>query len=1198
MERLDIVQPALFATMVALARLWEACGVKPSMVIGHSQGEVAAAHIAGALSLDDAARIIALRSKAMTKIAGRGAMASVSLPTAELKELLAPYGDRISLAAINGPRTQAVSGEPEAIEELIAYCEDKGIRAKRIAVDYAAHSAQIEELKDELLEAFAPIEPHSSRVPLHSTLTGEPIDTAEMDAQYWYRNLRETVLFNPVVEQLLEQGRSHFIEISPHPVLSFGIEEAIESTEADAQAIGTLRREEDPPQRFCLSLAEAHASGVAVEWESFFERTGAKRVPLPTYPFQRKRYWLISTKAGGDLTAAGLADAEHPLLAAAIEDPSGERLTFTGRLSLATHPWLADHAVAGTVLLPGTAFLELAMHAAERAGCQEVRELALQAPLLLPAAGAVQVQVTVAQPEEDGGRRIEIHSRAAATDDEPQEWVLNAEGALAASAAAPPAPLDAWPPEGAEPLETEFLYDVLAEAGFEYGPAFQGLTRAWNRDGEIFAEVSLAEQQADEAGRFSIHPALFDAALHTILLSAMQGGFGEGPMLPFAWGGVTTFGAGPTQLRVALRRSGERRVSLVLADTDGAPLAGVESLVVRPVATEQLQSAATRRLGLLGIEWRALAPGADRSAAGEVETWRYAPAPDADPTAAVREATAAALAAIQGWLRGEQAAEGRLAIVTRGAVAVAEGEAPDPAAAAIWGLARAAQSEHPDSFVLVDSDGTDASEAALAAALSAPDENQLALREGGTLAPRATRLAPAAADPGSAGLDPDRTVLITGGTGTLGGLVAKHLVETHGARRLLLLSRSGAKAPGAAELLTELAELGAKAKIAACDVADEEQLRAVLEKIPKTRPLGAVFHAAAALDDATIDSLTPERFEAVLAPKADAAWTLHRLTADADLSQFVIFSSVAGVLGGPGQGNYAAANAFCDALAARRRAEGLPGTSIAWGHWEAASALTEKLDEAALERMRSGGVAPLSTEDGLELLDRSLVTERAAVIAMGIEPAGLRALASLGILPPLLRELVRMPRREAVAAGSFARQLAEMPEEERDAAVLELVRSQVASVLGVESAAGVDPDRAFQELGLDSLAALELRNRLAIGLEMKLPPTLIFDYPNAAALAAFLVAKVAPGESPDGATAEEREVRDLLASIPVSRLRSTGLLDSLVQLAAADDEQDAGEPDEDHIDAMDVEELILESIDGGADADGMAAEPADGGPDA
>ncbi len=1098
MERLDVVQPALFATMVSLARLWEACGVKPSLVIGHSQGEVAAAHIAAALSLDDAARVIALRSKAMTGIAGKGAMASVSLPVADLEELLEPHGERISLAAINGPRTQAVSGEPEAIEELIAACEERDIRAKRIAVDYAAHSSQIEQLKDELLEAFAPISPTTSEVPLHSTLTGEPIDTAQMDASYWYRNLRETVLFNPVIESLLGQGRSHLIEISPHPVLSFGIAEAIEAAELDAHVQGTLRREEDPATRFALSLGEAHASGVEVDWSSFFAGSGAKKVPLPTYPFQRKRYWLSQSSASSDPSSLGLSAAEHPLLGAVVEDPSGEGLTLTGRVSLATHPWLADHAVAGTVIFPGAAFLELALYAAERVGAERVEELTLSAPLAVPESGSVQIQVAVSPAEEEGERPFEIHSRAAGG-----EWALNAEGSLAESAPAAARPLDPWPPEGAEPLDAEFLYDRLAEAGFEYGPAFQGLVRAWRRGEQIFAEVGLAEEQAADAAGYGLHPALLDAALHAALLAGLGDGNGlPAPRLPFAWRGVDLHAAGASELRVALSLEGDE-LSLFLAGPEGEPVAGVASLVTRPVSLEQLRGSQGLD-GLLAIEWRErrLEAGED---ATDVELWRHEPTGSADPAAAKR-AAAAALAAIQAFLsRSDPSPEERLAILTGGAVATSEEESPDPAQAAIWGLARSAQAEHPGSFLLIDTDGSEVSEEALSAALAQAEEPQLALREGRALAPRAARIS--VREPGPA-VDPEKTVLITGATGTLGGLAAARLVEEHGARRLLLVSRSGENAPGAAELAAILAEHGAEVRIAACDVSDRVALATLLDSVPPQHPLGAVFHAAGALDDATIESLAPERLDPVFAPKADAAWALHELTRDLGLSHFVCFSSAAGTLGGPGQGNYAAANAYLDALAQMRRAEGLTATSIAWGYWQTASALTERLDEADLGRLRRGGIAPLTDEQGLSLLDRALSCERADLLATGVDAAGLRSLASLGVLPPLLGELVRLPRRRARAGGSLARRLAELPEAERQAHVLEVVRSEAAAVLGHDSAAEIEPSRAFRELGFDSLAALELRNRLAALTGVRLAPTVAFDHPSAEALAAHLLAEV------------------------------------------------------------------------------------------
>jgi acyl transferase domain-containing protein len=413
LDRLDVVQPALFAVMVSLARLWRECGVQPAAVVGHSQGEIAAAHIAGGLSLDDAARIVALRAKAMAKIAGKGGMLSVSLSPQELTERLAPFGDRLSLAAINGPRSLVLSGEPEALQELQSSCERDDVRAQTIAVDYAAHSSQIEGLKEELLEAFAPISPQSGNVPFHSTLTGEPIDTAKLDAEYWYRNLRETVRLEPVLRSLLEAGRRHFLELGPHPVLAFAVQETIEDATEEEQAVvlSTLRREEGGAERFALSLAEAQTQGAKLDWESFFKGAKPKRVPLPTYPFQRKRYWLTPSANAGDPTAIGQTDAEHPLLAAAIEDPGGEGLTLTGRLSLQTHPWLADHAVAGTVLLPGTAFVELALTAGRRVGARTLAELTLQAPLVLPEQGAVRVQVSVSGQDEEGNREISIHSR-------------------------------------------------------------------------------------------------------------------------------------------------------------------------------------------------------------------------------------------------------------------------------------------------------------------------------------------------------------------------------------------------------------------------------------------------------------------------------------------------------------------------------------------------------------------------------------------------------------------------------------------------------------------------------------------------------------------------------------------------------------------------------------------------------------------
>ncbi len=1130
LDRLDIVQPALFAVMVSLAELWRECGVSPAAVLGHSQGEIAAAHIAGGLSLGDAALIVARRAQAMARIAGRGAMLSVSLPAAEIAPRLEPYGERISVAAINGPASLALSGEPEALGELEEALTEEGVRAQKIAVDYAAHSAQIDDLEEELLEAFAPISPQSGELPFHSTVTGELLDTAELGPSYWYRNLRQTVLLEPVLRSLLEQGQRTLIEIGPHPVLAFAATETIEETLDDpeqATVLGTLRREEEGPERFVLSLAGAHAAGVPVDWDAFFKGAGAKRVPLPTYPFQRQRYWLSAGEGAGDPGSIGQAPADHPLLGAVIEDPQGDGLTLTGRISLATHPWLADHAAAGVVLLPGTAFLELALRAGQEVGCATVAELTLQAPLILPEQGAVQIQVAVTGRGEDGSREISIHSRPAPGDGEGEaaEWTCHAGGTLSPQPPGHPEPLDSWPPQGAEPMETEFLYDRLAEAGFEYGPAFQGLGAAWRRGAELFAEVSLAPEQAPEAQRFGLHPALLDAALHTVGLSALQDGEIGQLCLPFSWQGVSLLG-GPAELRVRLNTEGEG-ISLSLADGQGTPIGEVDSLIVREVDPARLGGQKRPHDGLLGIEWQALSLP-ESGPEVPTERWRCEPAAADDAALAARETAAIALERVQAWIAEEPQAA-RLAILTRGALATGAAESPDPALASAWGLLRSAQSEHPGRFVLIDTDGTEASEEALAGALAIEDEPQLALREGVALVPRIVG-APASGEGGAGArpLDPGRTVLISGGTGSLGALVARHLVEAHGARHLLLASRSGAKADGAKQLKAELEELGAKVKLAACDVSDRTALEALLAKIPKRHPLGAVIHAAGALEDSTIEGLNPGRLEGVFAPKANAAFHLHELTRDCDLSAFVMFSAAAGVLGAPGQGNYAAANAFLDALAQTRHAEGLPATSIAWGLWRAESEMTAQLTEADLARLERSGIVALSDEQGLALFDEALRVDRSEVLGLGLKRSSLRALAASGALPPLMRALVRAPARRP-APSALAARLATLPEAEREAAALGLVRAEVAAVLGRGSAEEVDPGKAFKDFGFDSLAAVELRNRLNAATGLRLAATAVFDHPNATALARQLLA-----EATNGGLAKPVAVRATATEEPIA----------------------------------------------------------------
>ncbi len=1546
MSRVDVVQPALFAVMVSLARLWRACGVEPDAVVGHSQGEIAALCVAGGLSLGDAARIVALRSHALTAIAGEGGMASVALSESELLRLLESHEGELSLAAVNGPSSMVVSGAREALVRLLARCEADGVKAREIPVNYAAHSAHVETIRQELLDACASIAPRSGDVPFYSSVTGGLLDTEKADANYWYRNLRETVRFEAATQALVTAGCRTAIEVSPHPVLVMGIQE----TAGDMRALGSLRRGEGGPRRFVASLGDAWVGGVNVDWASLMEDSGARRVSLPTYPFQRERYWL-ERGSSEDPAALGLMSGEHPLLGAGVELADEQGLLFTGRLSLATHPWLADHSVMGVVLLPGTAFLDLALHAGRRVDCSTVAELVIEAPLVLEQDRSMQLQMVVSQPGESGLREVSMYSRSAIVEDSGQAdagWVRHAKGTLQPDTTTTLVDelgselREVWPPPGCEPVPIEGLYDRLADLGLQYGPTFQCMRSVWRRGDELFVEVARPEDPARGAlssgarsspATFAIDPVLLDSAFHAIAAGSEHD---VAVRLPFNWSGVRLYPTptgGIRGLRVALMAKGENALSLSAMDEWGTSVIAVDSLATRSVSPEQLRSqSAGDSESLYRVQWTALELDALASSQiGEVDEttadtsdsrdaksidqvqdtdWALlgedredsdqgsrpgnperggaladvgAPAhehrrfPDlaalrgavsdevrvprvvlADCRGALcsgeqttkgerlpeqaRASTARVLELLQEWIADERLSDSLLVLITEGAVAAAPG---DPVAglldAPLWGLTRSAQLEGNKRLALLDVERQGDCWSALCAAVRAFDagESQLAIRDGIVYAPRLVRdsagslklppgesrwrvapgststledlrvvvpaeldapleqgqlrvamrvagvnfrdvvtalgvvplrgewdsigsdgagvvievgpgvedLAPgdrvmglftsafgsqaltdrrfvvpiphdwsfaqAAAMPtpfltayyglvelaglkrgervlvhaaaGGVGMaavqlarwfgaevlgtaspdkwptlraegldeshiassrdlrfredfldatdrqgvdvvlnslagefvdaslelvrdggrflemgktdirdpsevsekrpgviykafdlieagperiqgmlqellelfregalehlpyrawdvryapqafrfmaqarhvgkilltlpppcvDPAGTVLITGGTGVLGGFVAKHLVESHGVRNLVLASRQGAAAPGADELRVELAELGAEALIVACDVSDRKQLRKLLEGIPDERPLRAIVHAAGALDDGSIVKLTAERLDTTMAVKVDAAWHLHELTRESDLDAFVMFSSLTGVVGAPGQANYSAGNVFLDALAAHRRAQGLPAVSIAWGAWEQATGLTGHLRELDIARIRRYGVAALSSQEGMRLLDLAWSDIDALTVAVRLDRVALRALASSGEAPAILSGLVSASGAGAARprGGILAERLRGTAGEQRRGILMRLVCEEVAAVLGHASPEAIDTTRALKELGFDSLLAVELRNRLNTVTGMGLAATLAFDYPTVTLLVDHLLEMV--GEQP------------------------------------------------------------------------------------
>ncbi|THA34109.1 SDR family NAD(P)-dependent oxidoreductase [Streptomyces sp. A1277] len=1160
LERVDVVQPASFAVMVSLAALWGSFGVEPAAVVGHSQGEIAAACVAGVLSLRDAARVVCLRSKAIAELAGPGAMALVTAPAQRVAELLA---EGVSVAAVNGPSQVVVSGEVSAVEALLARCDEQGVRARRIAVDYASHSPAMDVLAERLTADLAGIEPRAGRVPVVSTVTGEPADPLTMDAGYWLTNLRRPVRFADAARTLAEQGHTAFVEVSTHPVLTAAVADVAQDA---AVVTGSLRRDDGGWDRFLTSVGEAWVRGVGVEWEAAFDGLRPRTVDLPTYPFQRQRHWLQAPPSSGDPASWGQRAAAHPLLGAVVRLADGDGVVLTGVLSPRSQTWLADHVVGGSVLFPGTGFVELALRAGDEAGMDVLDDLVIEAPLVLPESesGEVWIQVRVGEPDGTGRRPVGIHACAAGTDDDGDDdgdpvWTRHAAGFLTAAPAgdggtAAAEDASPWPPAGAEPVELDGIYERLADDGLGYGPAFQGLRAMWRRKDEVFAEVALPADAGRDKG-FGIHPALLDACLHPDVIAASGGRL----RLPFAWGGVRLHLTGASVLRVRLSRGADGDVALSATDESGAPVVAVGALRTRPAQPRIAQSGIARD-ALLRVEWSPL-PAPERNADGRrwavvgrgvsagtypdvaalaaaaaggdaVPDYVLAPctqAPRLPLAEAVRRATGEALRLIQEWLAEESLSSARLVLATRGAVVgTGVGKVTDPVHAAVWGLARSAQSEHPGRIVLADFDVASSQEdwRMLAAAMaSAPGEEQFALRAGSVLTPRLARAAAGAPVPPPPPLDPDGVVLITGGTGMIGRVIARHLVTEHGVRHVVLAGRGG----DAGELPAELAARGAEVRAVACDVADRPSLALLLKSLD--RPLTAVIHAAGVLDDGVITSLTPKRLDATLRPKADAVAHLADLVLERgdELAAFVTFSSLAGVLGGSGQANYAAANAFLDALMQQRRAQGLPGVSVAWGLWEqpdAGPGLAAGLATADRRRLAAGAVRPLTPEQGAALFDAALglagAHDDAVLVAARFDRARLRTTSS-----GLLRGLARGPARRAAAGAdrmSLLRRLTGRPPAEQQDVLVELVRQEVASVLGFTGPESVAPSQSLGEAGFDSLTAVELRNRLGEATALRLPTTLVFDHPTAVALAAHLVERLADGgaggPAADGADAE------------------------------------------------------------------------------
>ncbi|WRZ03686.1 acyltransferase domain-containing protein [Streptomyces sp. NBC_00385] len=1110
-------QAGLFAVETSLFRLVESWGVRPDFLVGHSVGEIAAAHVSGVLSLADAAELVVARGRLMQGLPAGGSMVAVEATEAEVLPLL---NGEVGIAAVNGPRSVVVSGTESAVRELVATFEGQGRRTSVLRVSHAFHSPLMEPMLVEFGAVVAGLSFGTASIPVVSGVSGD-LASDWGSAEYWVRHVREAVRFADAVSFVVSRGVTSFVEIGPDGVLC-GM--AQQSVDAEAAVFVPLVRKGRPEVAATVTaLGQLHVSGVPVDWARFFEGTGARRVDLPTYAFQRERYWMQAEAGGNDLRSLGLGASSHPLLGAIVTLAQADEVVLTGRLSLTDQAWIADHGVLESVLLPGTAFVELAVRAGDEVGCDLLEELTLQAPLVLPEKGGAAIQVAVGAADRTGRRSVTVYSRGDGADHGP--WTRHAEGILAMGAETPPVDLTAWPPKGAAAISVEGAYELLSERGYGYGPVFQGLKAAWTSGEELYAEVVLPDSAHDDAQRFGLHPALLDSAMHVALLDDGSR-TDESTVLPFAWTDVALHAAGASALRVRIAPAGQDSVSVLVADAAGRPVLTVGALVSRPVSVEQLAGSGVGG-GLHEVVWRPLV-SAGGVAGGGVSVPVVFEVPvsvGVDPVVGVRSVLGGVLGAVQGWLEADEA--GPLVVVTRGAVCVGGDVGVDVCQAPVWGLVRAAEAENPGRFVLVDVDPVGGSFADVAGVVLGSGEPEVAVRGGGVLVPRLVEV-PAG---GSAveGVS-DGVVLVTGGTGGLGGLVARHLVEVRGVRRLVLAGRRGMEAPGVDELCGVLRGLGAEVSVVACDMSDRSAVVGLVEGVGAG--LVGVVHAAGAGDNGLVGSMDGARLDRVLGAKADGAWYLHEVTRGRELAFFVMFSSAGGSVLAAGQANYAAANVFLDALAVHRRAEGLPATSLAYGLW-AGAGMGEWLGEADLERMRRQGLPALEAEQGLALFDAGLASGRAALVPLPIDVTALRSRTDT--IPALLRDLVPTTRRPAAraVAGSgdgqeLLRGLAGLDDDERARRLLEMVRGRVAKVLGHASAQAIEADRPFQELGFDSLSAVELRNELNLTTGLRLPATLVFDYPTSRAVAGHIDSEldgsgVGEAEQPGGNLA----VRDL-----------------------------------------------------------------------
>ncbi|WP_168211339.1 type I polyketide synthase [Actinosynnema sp. ALI-1.44] len=1156
---IDVIQPVLFAVSVGLAALWRSWGVSPDAVVGHSMGEVAAAHVAGALSLADAARIICRRSRLLRRLSGQGTMAVAELPRPELERVLSGRPG-VSVAASNSSRTTVFAGDAGEMDRVVAELTASGVFCRRIKVDVASHSPQVDPLTDELLRQLDGIEPGPLVTAMYSTVTARLGAGDDLDPGYWVRNLRSPVLFADAIEPLIADESTVFLELSPHPILLPAIEDE------GGVALPSLRREHGERRVLLESLGALYVLGASVDWSALYP--AGRTTALPTYAWQRERYWIDRRRV------PSRHEGGHPLLGAPLQIAGQATRVWHGELSAEEPAYLTDHRIDGAVVLPATASVEMALAALGPEW--ELEDVGFERMAVLSEDSPHQVQFVVTE-EERGRVAFQLFGRATAEED----WTRWVNGNARTVASQPP------PPEPPAPLrerctsevDADGHYTACEERALEYGPAFRGVTALWIGDEEGGGHVRLPV----DATNHRCHPALLDACfqlLGGVLIDQRQVARGIA-LTPVAVRRLRLHRTPGDQVwvRVRLDPGGADAGDLVIVDEQGEVLIEVEGLEVRRLPGRQPYADWLLRVGWPRVDrpshedvtgrWVVLADaGGVGTALAEGLRARGASCSLTTPEnlhdalsgggiAGVVDlttldiATSAATTAdtlmadghrVAGTLDVARTIVGtrlpdtpRLWLVTQGAQAVGDEIGPVRVAQApLWGLARTLSVEHPElAAVRVDLDPVwtpELAAGALLAELGVDGEDEVALRASGR---HASRVEPAVFDAPAA--EPEfgaGTYLITGGLGGLGIDLARWLVD-HGATHLVLLGR-GAPGTEANAAIEDIRGSGATVLTMRADVTDRAALASVFADVDRRMPpLRGVVHAAMVLDDRTVAELDVECFDRVMAPKVSGAWNLHELTKNRHLDHFVLYSSAATLLGSPGQANYAAANAFLGALARLRRGMGLPALCVDWGLFAEAGHMADRAD--AGRRLAGRGIGALTPRQGTDILGRLLGGDLTHVAAVDVDFR-----QWLEFYPALARSSlftdVGQGGRNPVADSRFTDRLAAAAPDERLRLIEELVRGQLGQVVQLEPDT-VDRSVPFTTFGVDSLMALELRNRLEAALGLRLPVTLLFTAPTVASLAEHLLDLAVPTE-PESDLAGAG-VDELLALIDDSVSRTT-----------------------------------------------------------